>query len=137
MAPWALGQDRTITFDGLEKPLQIRGNSHAIEDAIRNLIENAIVHSPPRTEVTVSVNPEGSISVADQGPGVSPEDRELIFERFWRGNGIASNGAGLGLAIVKEIMNAHQGNISVEANPKGGAIFTLRFVAPARQYPSP
>jgi signal transduction histidine kinase len=137
MAPWALGQDRTITFDGLEKPLQIRGNGHAIEDAIRNLIENAIVHSPPRTEVTVSVNPEGSISVADQGPGVSPEDRELIFERFWRGNGIASNGAGLGLAIVKEIMNAHQGNISVEANPKGGAIFTLRFVAPARQYPSP
>jgi signal transduction histidine kinase len=129
MALWALGQDRTITFEGLDAPVCIRGNGHAIEDALRNLIENAVLHSPPRSEVTVRVNREPNVSVVDQGPGISPQDRELIFERFWRGKGVISGGAGLGLSIVKEIMNAHQGTVTVEANPNGGAIFTLRFAS--------
>jgi len=79
------------------------------------------------------VSPEPSISVVDAGPGISPADRELIFERFWRGKRVASSGAGLGLSIVKEIMNAHRGSISVKANPNGGAIFTLQFPKAAGQ----
>jgi signal transduction histidine kinase len=134
MAPWAFGQQRTIAFDGLHMPVQIRGNIHAVEDAIRNLIENAVVHSPQRTEVRVSVNPDGSVSVADHGSGVSPENRERIFERFWRGKGVVTVGAGLGLAIVKEIMIAHQGRIGVDTSPNGGTIFTLHFVASPGEY---
>lgn len=130
MAPWALGQERTISFDGPNEVVRIKGNAHAIEDAIRNLLENAIAYSTRGTEVTVSVSRDGSISVVDNGPGIPCENRELIFERFWRGKVIAPGGAGLGLAIVKEVMNAHKGSITVEANPNGGAIFTLHFAGP-------
>jgi two-component system, OmpR family, sensor histidine kinase TctE len=133
MAPWALAQERVIVFDGLDRRVVVTGNGHAIEDALRNLVENAILHSPPRSEVTVQVSSERSISVVDEGPGISAGDREVIFERFWRGKGVASSGAGLGLSIVREIMNAHQGRIGVEANPNGGTIFTLQFPCAAGQ----
>ena len=127
MAPWAFAQKRAIAYDGPDQPVQVKGNVHAIEDALRNLVENAILHSPPQTEVVVSVRQDGSVSVADQGHGIPPEDRERIFDRFWRGRGGTSLGAGLGLAIVKEIMRLHRGNIRVDNNPNGGAIFTLCF----------
>jgi signal transduction histidine kinase len=130
MAPWALAQERTISLAGPDTQVQISGNIHAIEDAIRNLIENAIVHSPPRTEIKVSVCHGGSVSVLDEGPGVAPGEQELIFERFWRGKGAASVGAGLGLAIVKETMNVHRGSVTVAAGPNGGTVFTLHFILP-------
>jgi two-component system, OmpR family, sensor histidine kinase TctE len=136
MAPWAVAQERAIIFDGLDRQVLVTGNGHAIEDALRNLIENAILHSPPQTEVIVRVSPERSINVVDAGSGISPGDRELIFERFWRGKGVASGGAGLGLSIVREIMNAHQGGVSVQANPNGGTIFTLQFLNAAEQHSS-
>jgi signal transduction histidine kinase len=132
LAPWALAQDRMIAFAGPDRPVPIKGNKHAIGDAIRNLVENAVVHSPPRSEVTVNVEEAGRVSVLDRGPGVPAEQRELIFERFWRGKGTASNGAGLGLAIVREIMNAHRGSIRVDRAPAGGASFTLCFAEGAR-----
>jgi signal transduction histidine kinase len=131
LAPWALAQDRTIAFAGPDRPVSVRGNKHAIGDAIRNLLENAIVHSPPQSEVAVNVQAAGRVSVLDRGPGIPREQRELIFERFWRGKGTASNGAGLGLAIVREIMNAHRGSIHVDQRPNGGANFTLCFAADA------
>lgn len=127
MAPWAIAQRRSLAFQGVEKPVRIRGNAHAITDAIRNLVENAIAHSPAGEEVVISVHHDGRLCVADRGPGVPPENREHVFERFWRGAGIKSGGAGLGLAIVKEIMKMHRGAVSVADNPGGGAIFTLLF----------
>jgi signal transduction histidine kinase len=131
MAPWALARERTIGLTGPDAPVRAKGNTHAISDALRNLIENAVLHSPARTEVMVRVDLEGSVSVADRGPGVPPADRERIFDRFWRGRGAQFEGAGLGLAIVKEIMKAHGGMVSVMDRPLGGAIFTLCF-APIR-----
>jgi two-component system, OmpR family, sensor histidine kinase TctE len=127
MAPVVIGQGRRIAVQGTERPVQVKGNRHAIEDAIRNLVENAVAHAPPRTEVVITVDPAGSISVTDHGTGVRPEDRDKIFERFWRGFGESGSGAGLGLAIVKEIMKAHQGSVQVEDNPGGGAVFRLLF----------
>ncbi|MGZ5861469.1 MAG: ATP-binding protein [Croceibacterium sp.] len=128
LAPWALAQGRTIAFVGADRPVIVGGNTYAIDDAIRNLIENAVVHTPPHTEVTVSVSAAGSIDVEDRGPGVPQEDRERIFERFWRGRAAPSHGAGLGLAIVAEIMKAHGGSVEVNARPHGGAVFTLVFL---------
>jgi signal transduction histidine kinase len=128
LAPWALAQGRTLAFVGADRPVIVGGNAYAIDDAIRNLIENAVVHTPPHTEVTVSVSADGSIDVRDHGPGVPQEDRERIFERFWRGRAAPSHGAGLGLAIVAEIMKAHGGNVEVNAGPHGGAVFTLVFL---------
>jgi signal transduction histidine kinase len=127
MAPLALAQDRSIAFSASDEPVTVKGNVHAIGDAIRNLVENAIGHSPGESEVTVSVLPAGSVSVVDQGPGIAKEDQDKIFQRFWRGKGVATGGAGLGLAIVKEVMDAHGGRITVDAGSNGGAIFTLYF----------
>ena len=127
MAPWAIAQHRTITFIGSEQPVKVNGNAHALEDALRNLVENAVLHTPYGTEVTVTVDCAGRIEVADHGSGVPAKDRENIFKRFWRGLGETNEGAGLGLAIVSETMRAHRGGVSVADNPGGGAVFTLLF----------
>jgi two-component system, OmpR family, sensor histidine kinase TctE len=127
MAPWAIAQQRTIAFVGTEKPVEVKANAHALEDALRNLLENAVVHAPAGTEVTVTVDCASRVEVADRGSGVPPKDRENIFKRFWRGSGEKKEGAGLGLAIVSEIMRAHRGSVSAGDNPGGGAVFTLSF----------
>jgi signal transduction histidine kinase len=127
LAPWALTQGRAVALVGADRPVVVHGNAYAIDDAIRNLVENAVVHAPPHSEVTVSTRAGGSIDISDHGPGVPQEDRARIFERFWRGKAAPSHGAGLGLAIVAEIMKAHGGSVRVEAGPDGGAVFTLVF----------
>jgi signal transduction histidine kinase len=128
MAPLALAQDRMIAFLPACPPVYVRGNAGAIEDAIRNLVENAVTHTSRNSEVSVDVAPDGSVSVVDEGPGVAPDDRQRVFQRFWRGKGASNGGAGLGLAIVKEVADAHHATIHVEDNLAGrGARFTLRF----------
>ena len=115
LAPWALtqGRGRGLRRRAIDRSLS-SGNAYAIDDAIRNLVENAVVHAPPRSEVTVSTRAGGSVDVSDHGPGVPQEDRARIFERFWRGKAAPSHGAGLGLAIVAEIMKAHGGSVRVD-----------------------
>jgi len=127
MAPWSISQQRKLAFQRDEKPARIKGNAQAIADAIRNLVENAVAHSPRAEEVTVSVYHDGRVCVADRGPGVPAENREVIFQRFWRGASSNTKGAGLGLSIVNEIMRAHGGAVNVSDNPGGGALFTLSF----------
>jgi len=129
MAPWAVAQQRSLAFAGTPLPLRVSANAHAVADAIRNVIENAVAHSPPGQEVSVSVGADAAVRIADRGRGVAPEDRERIFERFARGNGATSEGAGLGLSIVKEIMRTHGGRVTVGDNPSGGAVFALDFSA--------
>jgi signal transduction histidine kinase len=107
--------------------VRVKGNRHAIADALQNLIENAVVYAPVGTEVMVSTKPDGTVTVTDQGPGIPAADRERIFERFWRGKASPSPGAGLGLAIVVEIMKAHGGGVAVDHTTDGGARFTLSF----------
>ena len=127
MAPWSLAKKKSIVLHGEDKPVLVKGNRYAIGDAIRNLIENAVAYTAPGSEVTVSTYANGSISIADRGPGIPRDQRECVFQRFWRGKGRGSAGAGLGLAIVAEIMKAHQGSVGVDDNPGGGMVFTLHF----------
>lgn len=128
MAPLAIAQRRAIALAGPPGgPVIVKGNSNAVGDALRNLLENALLHTPPQTEVVVTVEAGGSVTVCDRGPGVSPEDRELIFDRFWHKQGTPRRGAGLGLAIVREIMKLHGGEVTVADHAQGGASFTLRF----------
>jgi len=126
MAPWAIAQGRKIAFAGAGISMHVKGDQHAISDALRNLIENAVVNSPSGDEVTVTVS-HGCVSVADHGPGIAPEDREHLFKRFWRGRGARTGGAGLGLAIVSEIMKIHGGVVSLAPNVGGGSVFSLSF----------
>jgi signal transduction histidine kinase len=127
MAPWAIAQKRNVAFVGTDAPVCITANGNAVEDAIRNLLENAVLHSPSDREVVVTVYADGRLTVLDHGSGVSAEDRERIFDRFWRGRNRRSEGAGLGLAIVQEIMRAHGGSVTLEGSPGSGALFTLAF----------
>jgi signal transduction histidine kinase len=129
MAHLALSTRRTIALTGVDHPVVVIGNAAAITDALRNLIENALVHTAPGTEVVVEIDPNGAISVQDSGPGIPAEDRPHIFERFWRGKGVRGEGAGLGLAIVMEIVRAHGASITVSDSAPRGARFYLRFRA--------
>jgi signal transduction histidine kinase len=127
MAHLALSACPTIALTGVDHQVIVTGNAAAIADALRNLIENALVHTAAGTEVIVEVDRKGSPSVLDSGPGISAEDRPHIFERFWRGKGVRTAGAGLGLAIVMEIVRAHGASIVVSDRVPRGARFDLRF----------
>ena len=95
--------------------------------AVRNLAENAISHSAKGSTVEIIIDPDGTIGVLDQGPGIREEDREFIFRRFWRGDRRQSGSVGLGLSIVERIVEAHAGTIKVKNRPEGGAHFLLRL----------
>jgi signal transduction histidine kinase len=127
LAPWALERGRVLALTGTDNPVYVQGNADAIEDAIRNLIENAVTHSPLGEEVTIEVLADGLVNVVDRGPGVPVDLRDRIFERFWRGRSVETAGVGLGLAIVRKIMEAHRGTAEVRNNSNQGAIFTLTF----------
>ncbi|MGB3865272.1 MAG: ATP-binding protein [Xanthobacteraceae bacterium] len=127
IAPLALQRNKSIELAGTEAPVSIMGNAELIRRATRNLVENAILHTPEGTTIEVIVNPAGSISVVDNGGGISPADRDVVFQRFWRRDRRAGGGAGLGLSIVKKIVDAHEGSISLEDGPMGGTKFTMHF----------
>src|SRR5262249_27609315 len=80
MAPWSLAKGKQIALHSADKPVVIKGNRYAIGDAIRNLVENAVAHTAPGSEVIVSTYANGSVSVADHGPGIPREERDRVFE---------------------------------------------------------
>jgi signal transduction histidine kinase len=127
VAPLALGQGKSIALSGAEGPVWIKGNAEMLRRAIRNLLENALNHTPKGTDVEIVVGEHGTVSVLDQGEGVPVTSREQIFERFWRRDRRRAGSAGLGLSIVKRIVEAHGGTITVKNRPTGGAEFSMRL----------
>ncbi|MGN6283811.1 MAG: sensor histidine kinase [Afipia sp.] len=127
IAPLALKRRKNIELIGVEEPVLVRGNAEMIRRALRNLVENALHHTPEGTAIEIIVGRDGSVSVIDNGHGVPPADRQTIFQRFWRKSSRTSGGAGLGLSIVKKIVDAHHGSVTVEDSPGRGAKFTMRF----------
>ncbi|WP_094227621.1 GAF domain-containing sensor histidine kinase [Methanolobus psychrotolerans] len=98
-----------------------------IEEVFLNLLSNAIKYSPPKGKITINISDIGDkwkIMVSDVGPGISNEDKAMIFERFRRADKGSVKGSGLGLAIVKRIVELHNGEAGVDSNPLGrGSIF--------------
>lgn len=128
MAPLAVDSGRTIALTGIEAPVWVHGHAEALFRAVRNLVENAIRHTPAGGAIEVDVAEDGTVRVFDEGPGVPPEERETIFQRFWRRDRARPGSRGLGLAIVTRVAAAHGGTVSVEDRPGGGAVFTLRLL---------
>ena len=117
---------RDIVFEGPSSDVMAKGNIRAIESVVGNLLDNALRAEPPGGTVLVAVNHDATISIVDHGSGIAAEDREKIFEPFWRKCEQAA-GTGLGLAIAKELIDKLAGSIWVEGTPGGGATFRLSF----------
>ncbi|MDI1287460.1 MAG: HAMP domain-containing sensor histidine kinase [Reyranella sp.] len=129
MAPMAVNMSKTIALTGAEGPIWVRGHSDALFRAVRNLVENAIRHTPSGGEIEVNVLADGTVHVLDDGPGVPEADHESVFRRFWRRDRTQADSRGLGLAIVARVAEAHGGTVGVRNRPEGGAMFTLRLHA--------
>ncbi len=104
-----------------------------LEQILDNLISNAIDASPPDSTITITTDRTAThltIHVIDQGPGLSPDDRQRAFGRFWRAPGNRSKGSGLGLAIVAELASASEGEATLDSGPEGGLDAAIRLQLP-------
>jgi signal transduction histidine kinase len=126
LAILALDKGRELEFEDHGGEI-VPGNENAIRFAVRNLVENALRHSPMGRAVQVVVGPGPQLQVVDHGPGIAPDQREVIFRRFWRGDAITSGSIGLGLAIVKRVADAHGARIVIGETMGGGATIRLVF----------
>ncbi len=129
----ALSSDHPLSLD-LPGRVTVSGVADDLHRLVGNLVENALLHTPPGTPVTVSVRREGGsalLEVADRGPGVPVELRERVFERFASasGDGSGSRGSGLGLAIVRAVADAHGGRVELSEAAGGGARFVVTLPA--------
>lgn len=120
-----------LGFEAAPDPAMITGDALRLKEMLDNLIDNALRYCPPGSRVTVRVCDGPCLCVEDNGPGIPPEEREPVFERFHRMLGNEAEGNGLGLAIVREIANLHGGAVSVSEGTGGrGALFKVRFGHP-------
>jgi signal transduction histidine kinase len=127
VAPLALAQGKDVALLGTADPVWVKGNPEMLGRAIRNLSENAINHTAPGTTVEFIVDDNGTVSVLDQGPGVAEDERNLIFQHFWRRDRRKAGSTGLGLSIVQRIAELHSAVVTVENRDPSGARFSLKF----------
>lgn len=115
----------------VEPDLFLLGDRGQLHAAVSNLVENAVTYSPAGSAVAVSARRDGDevrIMVTDHGIGISPEEQERIFERFYRvdpARARSTGGTGLGLSIVKHVAAGHGGTVEVWSEPNLGSSFTL------------
>jgi two-component system OmpR family sensor kinase len=113
------------------QPATVAGDAEALRTLLRNLVDNAVRYTPPgaRVDVTVEGAPtEPRLTVSDDGPGIPPEERRRVFDRFYRRTGTQPPGSGLGLAIVKAIADAHGATVTLADGPSGrGLTVTVSF----------
>jgi signal transduction histidine kinase len=109
-------------------PVDVKGSAILLRRLFRNLLENGMKHGQPPVRIVVSRHDrEARISVSDGGPGIAPEERERIFEPFYRpaGRSEASGGWGLGLSLARQIAIRHGGRIACCEEPGGGSRFVV------------
>src|SRR5438270_4989447 len=118
-----------------ETPVRVRGDPASLAILLSNLLDNALRYTPEGGKIDVALdNEEGRavLTVADNGPGIPPEERARVFDRFFRGGHNREPGSGLGLSIVKRIADAHHAAIELGApEHASGLIVKVRFPAPA------
>jgi two-component system OmpR family sensor kinase len=135
----AMSSDHQIELEVLSHSAApvVLGDDARLRQVVSNLVSNALIHTPPGTDVTVRVgttDDEGGrwvvLEVADSGPGLAVADAERVFERFYRADPSrtrASGGSGLGLSIVAALVAAHNGTVTVDTAPGTGTTFRVRL----------
>ena len=115
---------RTWKLNVPDEPALVRGDAHRLHQVLSNLLSNARTHTPPGTVVSTKVERDGDtvvLRVIDNGPGISPEAQQTVFERFVRGDSARAHSTaestGLGLAIVSAVVNAHSGRVWLTSRP--------------------
>ena len=129
----AIDPKRTVTMEVLDGPgtPEVLGDEPRLRQVLSNLVANALQHTPEDADVIVRVGTDGDdavLEVADQGPGMTPEDASRVFERFYRTDSSrarASGGTGLGLSIVDSLVHAHGGGVTVKTALGEGCCFRV------------
>ncbi|GGS72674.1 two-component sensor histidine kinase [Planobispora rosea] len=131
-----LAPDREVTLSVDGSALIVSGDEVRLRQVVGNLMSNALTHTPEGTPVRIALrgqNGSAVVEVADEGPGLTAEQRERVFERFYRADSSrgrpdsSSGGSGLGLAIVAAMVEAHGGRVEVDSVPGSGAVFRVRL----------
>lgn len=119
--------DLTLSSQG---PVRIKGDTILIQNAVRNLVDNALKYSPPEkgVHIAVSANPGATIAVTDQGGGFPEAQIGLLSQRFQRGDNVKDTvGSGLGLTIASDVAEAHGGHLELKNLNSGGACAILHL----------
>jgi signal transduction histidine kinase len=123
---------RSIVLDRAIAPgVIVTGDRDALKRAVANLLENAVRLAPASSRIRLATGSEGDqawIAVADEGPGIAPEDQLHVFDRFWRADKArsrADGGTGLGLAIVRQIAESHGGRVRLQSKVGVGSSFVI------------
>ena len=126
MAPLAHARGVALALEA-DQPVWLRGEPTLLSELLNNLLDNALAHTPTGGNVILRVTPQAVLEVEDDGTGIPFEDRERVFERFYRRNQHVA-GSGLGLAIVGEICRAHLARITLHDGAQGGLKVRVSFV---------
>jgi signal transduction histidine kinase len=130
-APAASAAGVVLDLEAEEDVPPVEGDAGRLAQVLRNLLANALRHTPAGGRVTVRLERSGGtvrLQVADTGSGIAPEDLPHVFDRFYRSEksrGRGTGGAGLGLAIARQLVAAHGGRIEVTSPPGAGTTFTI------------
>lgn len=132
--PRALTRSIDLGFDDTSATATISADPFLIHEMLNNLIDNAVQYTPAGGRVTVRIRQQdggATLEVEDDGPGIPVDEREKVFERFYRMPGGAPEGCGLGLAIVREIVQSHQATVNVQSGAGGrGTRISVTFPSP-------
>jgi hypothetical protein len=127
MKPWVTGNRHEINLATPDENCEALVDAVAIREALRNLIDNAVKHTPDGTKISVTLRPNFEIVVEDTGPGLGvAEKAEDLFEPFRKGSG-SVEGAGLGLTIAKRAAELHGGSLFYETSPSGGTRIVIKL----------
>lgn len=118
-----------LDYDAPEQPMPVWADPARLRQVFVNLLDNAVKYSPPGGTIRVEVLTDGAnvfVSIADEGPGIAPDDLENVKQKFFKGKG-AVRGSGIGLAVVDEIVTAHGGGVEIQSEQGRGTTAVVRL----------
>jgi len=124
LAPLVITAGYELSFQKETPSFLVSGDWASLEHVVSNLVQNAVAHGGGSGSIVIRIERDGTLEVSDEGPGVPPDERDKIFEPFYRVRP-RDRGTGLGLSLVDDIVRRHGGHVTVADAPEGGALFRV------------